>query len=265
MIQDILQQIKASKQDLLNNAFLKLLAHPYFQDHYRRIGDGSFDSFCLFFYQKCDKSSPQMWGELITKPVDREYHSPEMYLQIIEERKKIAQNMLQVDYEPPLFGEKNSSIMQLHLMWHLYETGISWPPSIEGMCLDLSFAKLLSAAHRQIAADLTKAEWVEPKNRKSTQTRREKAGKWQSFILAIYEHGKPIAPATRLSKAIEIIQGQFEESKRRPGETRNKPLWEWIPGDIQTPSRDSIINLFKKEGIRERDFEKRGRYWFKKM
>ena len=165
MSQDILQQIKASKQGLLNNAFLKLLSAPYLKDWYRKFGGGSFDSFCYFIYrelEQMEQSAPIMQGDLIKQPIDKEYYTPEIYSQLIEERVVIARNMLQVTYEAPLFADKDSIIMHLHLMWHIYEQW-SWPPCIKGMCLDLSFAKLLSAANRRIAGDLTKAEREKPR------------------------------------------------------------------------------------------------------
>jgi hypothetical protein len=150
-------------------------------------------------------------------------------------------------------------------MWHLYETPISWPPSLEDMYLDLSFARLLSVANGRIAYDLARAEREESRTRKSTQAKR-KIGDRHQFLLAIYNYGESIAPGEKLSKSIKIIQRQFEESKKsKLNESRREdPKWGAIPDNIKTPKRDSIIDLLTKTGILDRDFEKRGRYWFKR-
>ena len=269
MTQDILHQIKEIKQGLLNKAFLSLLDHHLFKDWYRKFGRGSFSLFCYQCYretEQLEQSAPMMQGNLIAQPIDKQYYSPEEYSQVIEKRVMIGKEMIQVDYNPPLFNDDIDLLLNhLHLMWHLYETGISWPPSIEGMCLDLSFAKLLSAAHRQIASDLIKGELNEPRTAKGAETRREKAESWKKLVMAIYEHGEPIALRTRLSEAIRLIQRQFEESKtseiKKSG--RENPKWGLIPDDIKTPERDSIKKLFKEERILDRDFEKKGRYWFR--
>lgn len=94
---------------------------------------------------------------------------------------------------------------------------------------------------------------------KSTQRRREKAEPWKQFVLAIYEFGEPIAPGTSRGQAIRMIRRQFEESKGKNAK------WGVIPNDIKIPHRDSIIALLIEKGVHEKDFEQKGRLWFKKM
>ena len=211
---------------------------------------------------------------IIAQPVDKEFYTPEVYAKIIEEREKIGREMIQVDYQPPSLWDAESLLMHLNMMWHIYERGDLLALSIKGMCLDLSLTKLLRVASGRIAHDLARAELAEPRNVPARKTKRKKADTWQNIILAIYEHGQPIAAGTILSEAIRIMQDQFERSKPdSPQRFNNEPLWGWIPeikqkkGPIEymrTPSRDSIIKLLKRTGIRDRDFENRGPYWFKK-
>lgn len=208
MTQDILQQIKASKQGLLNNAFLKLLSHPHFQDFYRKFGEGSFDSFCYSCFRSLEdieESAPMMRGGLINRAIDEKDYTPELYSQLIEKREMIVRNMIHMDYEPPLFDDRDSFIMHLHLMWHLYDKGDFLALSIEGMCLDLSFDKLLSAAHRRIAADLTRAEWSEKSTSGAKKSRRRNLEPEIKAIKEIFDK-LVIPPQTKSHNVAKLIK-----------------------------------------------------------
>lgn len=267
----ILRYIRDYKKKLLDKAFVALLGLPAMIELFKKCYKVSknrdpktvFNWACTTLHQEIEKRE-----QGIALLINRERISQKEYSQIIEMCQSIANNMLQESYEPP--SDNDELALHLWIIYRLYDDGpIYWPPTIEDICLDFSFAKLLVGAHRKLGAKITLAERDNIRTQRTAETRRKKATRWESFVLAIYEHGTPIAPETRLSEAIRIIQKQFEESKRRSDETREKPPWGLIPKykgkDMNTPSRDSIINLFKEEGIRDRDFEKRGPYWFKKM
>jgi hypothetical protein len=161
-------------------------------------------------------------------------------------------------YTPP---DKISDILShLYVLWVHFKELRPGPQFINDMYMDLSLTKLVGVVSRTYERIVRHGERELSRIFKSTQTKRKKAGTWKQFVQAIYEHGDSIAPGTGLSDAIRMIQGQFEKSK---GDKNAK--WGAVPNDMNTPSRDSIIDLLTKEGFLAKDFEKRGNYWFKKM
>lgn len=265
MSEDVLSKIKAWRLLALDRAFIALGSHPHRVEQFREYGKGSnFNSFSLYWHKKIDEMDMGSLG--IDQPIDKERFSPEQYSKLIEINSNIALTMQQVSYEPP--AEISEIIVHLWIMYNLYKNHLTlWPPTIQDMCLDFSFTKLITNAQRNIVILTAHAEREETRNLKTTETRRKNAELWKRFVLAIYEHGEPIALGTRRSGAIRTIRRQFEESKesKLKESKRGNPKWGVIPDDMKIPSRDSIIELFKEESILERDFENKRGYWFKKM
>jgi hypothetical protein len=126
--------------------------------------------------------------------------------------------------------------------------------------LDLALVKLSYYVGIWKKAILSSGDRDIARTAQSTQKKREKAETLKNIVLAIYKHGQPIPPGTKLSEVCRIIIKQFEQSKG------NKDAkWGEIRENTKTPTRDSIINYLTKKGILTNDFEHKGRYWFKKM
>ena len=154
---ETLRQIQKGKQILLNKAFIALLNHPNVVELYLKHGQGSFDSFTYDMHLLFNQTESEIFSrQIISQPIDKERHSPEMYSKIIKENQEIAMSMQQVNYEPPL--NRDGKVRHLIIMWHLYEDGIRWPSTVEDVCLDLSFTKLLCSAHRDIAVNIFRGE-----------------------------------------------------------------------------------------------------------
>jgi hypothetical protein len=241
-------------------AFLELLAHEPRLERYRESEGGDFNRFLWEYYGKFH-GTPD-FQNIISLPVDKAFHPPEVYKQIIEERKRIGGEMVRGDYAAPGATDDPGLVMHLHMLWHLYAVPLSLPVEVV-MCLDLALAKLLSVAHRRIGMDLTRAGREEPRTRSTTKRRSEKAANWKSFVMGIYEYGEPIKQGAKLSEVIRKIQRQFDQSRGN-----KEARWGEIPKDkskFKTTKHDSITNLLKSQGILERDFENKGRYWLKKM
>lgn len=166
--------------------------------------------------------------------------------------------MRRIDYEPPL--DPDDKLIHLKAMWEIYKTGIFYPPTIEDLCFDLSFTKLIADVHREIAVGITVGERELPRTKKSSSTKKTKVDTRKGIILAIYNHGNKIHPETNFSQVCNILERQFEESKG----DKDKP-WGEIPKEMEFPSRDTLENWFKNEGIFARDFIKRGRRSITKM
>jgi hypothetical protein len=265
----ILRHIRDNKKVLLEKAFVAILGLPMmvylFRECYEisknREAKDIFNWVCITFSKEIEKQ-----GRGISLPIDKNRLTEDQYSQMMAKIQIIADGMLQANYKPP--GDDDELSMHLWAMYRLYENiPISWPHAIEDISLDFSFAKLLARANLRIGSEFTHAERKEIASRGSTATKIEKAKKWKSYVLAIYEHGEPIAPKTKLSEAFETIRRQFDESKesalKQSG--RAEPKWGVIPDSVKMGKRDTLKALFKTEGILERDFEKLGHYWLKKM
>lgn len=264
----ILRHIRDNKKVLIDKAFVALMGLPIKVDLFRKCYEISehrepkdiFNWVCITFDKEIEKKGYGLALQIENKLSQEEYH------QVIAKCQMIAHDMQQVGYQPP--SDDGELLIHLWTMHNLYKNIlISWPPSIADIYLDFSFATLLAKAHIRIGSEYAITERKEIPSRKSTKAKRVKAALWKSFVLAIYEHGEPIAPRTKLSKVIEILQRQFEQSR---GDKEAK--WGEIPvetdskkGGMKTPQRDSIVGLLKDKGIRNRDFEKLNGHWFKKM
>jgi hypothetical protein len=274
----ILRHIRDNKKALLSKAFTFHIGSVKMVDIFRKCYEISehrkakdiLNWVCIELSEAVEKS-----GQGIASSIDKKYFTQEGYCDFITKRQVIANNMRQVSYIPP--SDNDELTMHLWSIYCLYENiPISWPPTVEDICLDFSFAKLLSKAHLKIGAEYTRIERKEISSRGNTEIKRQKAELWKSFVLGIYEHGEPIAPGTNLSETFEIIRRQFEESKESALKKSGKsnPKWGVIPDsvkagkkkrDMKMGKRDILRTLFETEGILERDFEKPGNYWIKKM
>lgn len=240
MAQDILQQIKTNKQVLINKAYEALFSFPHLKDLYRKFGEGSFAHFCNYIFHGLDdikESSGMIQEDIIARPIDEKDYTPEIYSKIIEKRSMIARNMLQVDYKAPLFNDEDSLIRHLHIMWHLYDKGDFLALSIEGICLDLSFAKLLSAAHRRIASDLNRAEWAEKTTGGTKKSRRK-----------------------NLEPEIKAIKEIFNKLVIPP-QAKKHHVAELIKAHGRPEHLDTIKNYMESDPEIWKFFKKKGRFW----
>lgn len=183
MSQDILQYIKEVKQHLINIVFLKLITFPDSQKEYRKAEEDNFDFYCL---KRINDISQTVKEKVIAQQITKSLF-PETYQQGLEEINIIAQSIVKADYQPPLVDDRKSLILHLHVMWHLYETGISWPPSIEDMCLDLSFARLLSVASGRIAIDITKGKMHQLRIKEGIKGKQKKKIERANHIIKIFD------------------------------------------------------------------------------
>ena len=215
MSQDILQYIKEVKQHLINIVFLKLITFTANKEEYRKAEEDNFDFYCL---KRINETSQIVKEKVIAQPITKTLF-PETYKQGLEEINIIAQGMVRADYQPPLVDDRDSLKLHLHVMWHLYETGISWPPSIEDVCLDLSFARLLSVASGRIAIDITKGKREEWRKLKGNEAKQQKKAKTAELIIEAFwglQFLKEAFPkGANLSKVAEMIQkdikGKYQE------------------------------------------------------
>jgi hypothetical protein len=175
------------------------------------------------------------------------------------------------DYSPPTeWKNLFTHLACLFASWDLHSRNPSLHEDFSpfsDMILLLSFAKLMGAAYELFANYTMKGERELTRTKKSTKAKKEKSNKRKEFVIAIYEHGERIASGTRLSEAIKMLQRQFMKSKESElkKSKKERPKWGVIPDDMKTPGRDSIIELFKADGILESDFEEKRGHWFKKM
>ncbi len=174
--------------------------------------------------------------------------------------------MASVEYIPSAqFRDVLVHLTELYAYYvKLYEE--KQPFSLAELVLIYSFSKLMYMAGNFFDYYLHKGP-DSKRTKDSARTRKKKADERKSIVIAIYEHGKFIAPGSRRSLAIKMIQRQFKESKKSElnKSGRPKPYWGAIPDDMKIPGRDTIIGMLKVEGILERDFEDKDCYWFKKM
>lgn len=127
--------------------------------------------------------------------------------------------------------------------------------------LDMALVKLSKNIGRWEFAAMFYASREVPRTKKGTKEKQDKNDKRKGFVIAIYEHGKPIEPGTKFNMACDMIQTQFDKSRGN-----DKAPWGLIPKDpneMKTPSLDSIGRWLIEAGIRDRDFKKEGGFWIK--
>ncbi len=125
--------------------------------------------------------------------------------------------------------------------------------------LDLSLAKLAYQVGVETSGIRHWGRREKTRTYIANKAKREKNER-KAFIIAIYEHGKPIEVGTKFNAVCSIMQKQFKKWRGKQGP------WGTIPEDpkkMKTPSLDSIDRWLKEAGIHDRDFKREGRYWIK--
>lgn len=240
------RKVQEAKVKILRDAFESLFLAEHTYDGLKK---GNASNFMDFYYELGDKlykafdGGPLKPGPFLPEDITE-------YLENIE-------NMESPAYSPPLeIDEIKKHLLSLWL-YYGFVAGILPTSILKTMLLDVSLIKLMGRVGMVFSLHAEKGQRELVRTKKSTAKVKTKAQDWKETILAIYNHGDKIPPGTSFSKVCKILKGQFEKSKG----VKDRP-WGEIPKEMKFPSRDTLEGWFKKEKIFDKDFNKRGRFWF---
>jgi hypothetical protein len=131
---EILWQIRQGKLNQLNRIFTALIMQARAADRFKSLED---EPSYIAFLGKFSGALKEIQGG---RPlIGREFDSfpPEMAAKL----RKTSQAMQKGDYDSP--NDIDEQLMHLLAMWTLYKNPSTWPPTIEDVWLDYSYANLL--------------------------------------------------------------------------------------------------------------------------